>query len=148
VLVHLIGSAVSIDNQYQAKIAQHVVKEYLMSENPNPQPDLTSQFRDLGDQLKNLLQTAWDSDEAQQVKEELKIGMHELGRVATEAVEDFKTSEIGEKLKTEAEDFKSRVDSGEVEIKARDEISKALNMINTELQKAIDSFKPPAEPEA
>ncbi len=119
-----------------------------MSENPNPQPDLTSQFRDLGDQLKNLLQTAWDSDEAQQVKEELKIGMHELGRVATEAVEDFKTSEIGEKLKTEAEDFKSRVDSGEVEIKARDEISKALNMINTELQKAIDSFKPPAEPEA
>ena len=119
-----------------------------MTENPNPQPDITSQFRDLGDQLRNLLQTAWDSDEARQVKEELKIGMHELGRVATEAVEDFKGSEVGEKFKTEAEDFKSRVDSGEVEIKARDEISKAFNIINTELQKAIDSFKPPTEPEA
>ena len=109
----------------------------------NTQPDLASQFRELGDQLKNLLKTAWDSDEAQQVKEELKTGLHELGRAANEAVEDFKVSEAGEKLKAEAKDFKSRVETGEVEAKARDEISKALNIIHTELQKAIDSFAKP-----
>ncbi len=118
-----------------------------MSENPNPQPDLASQFRELGDQLKNLLQTAWSSDEAHQVKEELKTGLHTLGQAATEAVEDFKASEAGEKIRVEAQDFKTRVESGEVEAKAREEISKALNIISTELQKAIDSFKPAAEPE-
>jgi len=120
-----------------------------MTQNSQSQPDLGAQFRELGDQLKNLLQTAWKSEEAQQVKEELKTGLHELGRAANEAVEDFQASEVGEKIKTEAQDFKSRVESGEVETKTREEISKALAIFSTELQKAIDSFsKPKDDPEA
>jgi hypothetical protein len=120
-----------------------------MSENTNPQPDLASQFRELGENLKNMFQQAWESDEALKFKEELRTGLTELGNAATQAVDDFKVSEAGQKLKTEAKDFKSRVESGEVEAKARDEISKALSLINTELQKAIDSFKKPnSDPEA
>ena len=114
-----------------------------MSENTNHQPDLASQFRELGENLKNMFQSAWESDEALKFKEELKRGLTELGNATTQAVEDFKVSEAGQNLKAEAQDFKSRVESGEVEAKARDEISKALNLINAELQKAIDSFKKP-----
>ena len=115
----------------------------------NNQTDLASQFRELGENLKNMFQSAWDSEEAQNFKEELRNGLTELGNAATQAVEDFHVSEAGQKIKTEAEDFKNRVESGEVEDKAREEISKALNIINTELQKAIDSFSPPkSDPEA
>ena len=115
----------------------------------NTQPDLASQFRELGDNLKNVFQTAWESEEAQKLKEELKDGLTELGDATSQAVEDFKTSGAGETIKAEAEDLKARVHSGEFEARTRDEISKALNIINIELQKAIESFsKPKSDPEA
>ena len=85
----------------------------------------------------------------QNLKDELKDGFTELGTAATQAVEDFNLSEAGQTLKSEAEAFKSRVKSGETESKARQEISKALEIINAELQKAINSFSPTKpDPEA
>jgi hypothetical protein len=109
----------------------------------NKQPDLASQFRELGENLKLMFQTAWESDEAQHFKEEFKNGLTELGNAATKAVEDFNLSETGQKIKAEAEDFKARVESGEVESKVRDELTKALDLINTELQKARSKFNNP-----
>jgi len=120
-----------------------------MSENTTPQPDLADQFRELGENLKTMFQSAWESDEAQKFKEELKSGLTELGNATTKAVEDFKVSEAGQRLKNDADDLKARVESGDFEAKARDEISKALHTFNTELQNAIDSFsKPDSDPEA
>jgi hypothetical protein len=81
----------------------------------NTQPDIASQFRELGENLKNIFKTTWESDEAQTLKEELKNGLDELGNATVEAVEDFKVSEAGQKLKDEAEDIKARVESGELE---------------------------------
>jgi hypothetical protein len=119
-----------------------------MSENSNPQPDLASQFRELGENLKTMIQSAWESDEALQFKEELKSGLTELGDAATKAVEDFTVSDAGQRFKEEANDFKARVESGEFEVKTREEISKALSAFNKELQKAIESFsKPDSEQE-
>jgi len=109
------------------------------------QPDITSQFRELGENLKSMFQSAWESEEATKLKEEMKEGLAELGTAANQALEDFNVSEAGQKLKAETEDFKTRVESGEVETKARDEISKALNLINSELQNAIGSFSKPKE---
>ena len=104
------------------------------------QPDLTSQFRELGENLKSVLKAAWESDEAQQFKNELKDGLAELGNAASQAIEDFKVSEAGDRIRAEAEDFKSRVESGEVETKARDELSKVLDRINSELKKSHSQF--------
>ena len=106
----------------------------------NPQPDLADQFRQLGQNLKYMFQSAWESDEARKLKEEIKDGFIELGSAAEQAVDDFKVSEAGRNLKTEAEALKARFESGELEAETRQEISKALDIINTELQKVIDSF--------
>lgn len=104
------------------------------------QPDLISQFRELGENLKSVLQSAWESDEAQQFKEEITDGLEELGNAASQAVKDFNTSEAGARIRTEAKDIKARIESGELESKARSELSKVLDMINTELQKTQNSF--------
>jgi phenylalanyl-tRNA synthetase alpha subunit len=106
-----------------------------MSENPEPQPNLTDQFRELGENIKNFFQSAWESEESQKFRQELQNGLNELGKATNEAVDEFKASEAGQKFKAEAEDFKARVESGEVEAKARHEISKVLTLINTELGK-------------
>jgi hypothetical protein len=121
-------------------------KEIDMSE--KNQPDLASQFQEMGENIKKLFQTAWESEEAEKLKEELRNGLAEMGAVTKEAIEDFKESETGQKLKTEAEDIKARVESGELEAKSRQEISKALDLINKELQKVIQkSSKPKGDPE-
>lgn len=106
----------------------------------NPQPDLAAQFRELGQNLKEVFQSAWESEQAHQLKEELKEGFTEIGTATTKAIEDFSMSEAGRNLKSEAEALKSRLESGELEEKSRLEISKALHIINTELQKIIQGF--------
>jgi hypothetical protein len=119
----------------------------MSEENPNPQPDITSQFRELGENIKNFFHSAWESEESQKFRSELETGLNELGRATNEAVEEFKTSETGQKFKAEAEDFKNRVETGEVEQQARSEISKVLNFINQELSNLNDQIKPNAAPE-
>jgi len=106
-----------------------------MSDNPESQSDIPSQFRELGENLKSFFHSAWESEESQKLRQELKTGLDELGKATNEAVDEFRASETGQKLKAEAEDFKSRVETGEVEAKAREEISKVLSFINTELGK-------------
>lgn len=114
----------------------------------NEQPNLGSQFRELGENLKLMFQTAWESEEAQNFKEELRNGLTELGNAASQAIEDFNVSETGQKIKAEASDIKVRLESGEVESKAREELSKVLDLINEELTKARNSFsKPQSGPE-
>jgi len=115
----------------------------------NQQPDLISQFRELGENLKSVLQTAWESEEAQQFKEEIKDGLEELGNAASDAVRDFNTNEAGNRIRSEAKDIRARIESGELESKARLELSKVLDMINSELQKTRKSFsKSETDPEA
>ena len=104
-----------------------------MSEDPKTQPDITSQFRELGENLKNFFHSAWESEESQKLRQELKNGLDELGRATNEAVDEFKTSETGQKFKAEADEFINRVETGDVEAKAREEISKVLDFINQEL---------------
>jgi hypothetical protein len=122
-----------------------------MSDNPESQFDISSQFRELGENLKNFFHSAWESEESLKLRQELKNGLDELGRATNEAVDEFKASETGQKFKSEAEDFKSRVETGEVEAKAREEISKVLSFINAELgqlnQKVAQQPSEPVETE-
>ena len=114
----------------------------MSEENPNPQPDISSQFRELGENIKNFFHSAWESEESQKFRQELQNGLNELGRATNEAVDEFKTSETGQKFKTEADEFINRVETGEVEAKAREEISKVLDFINQELGNLNQKIKP------
>ena len=114
----------------------------MSEENPNPQPDITSQFRELGENIKNFFQAAWESEESQKFRQELQNGLNELGRATNEAVNEFKTSQTGQKIKSEADEFIHRVETGEVEAKARQEVSKVLDFINQELGNLNEQIKP------
>ncbi len=112
-----------------------------MSENENPQPDVASQFHELGENIKSFFQSAWTSEESEKFRQELQSGLSGLGKAVNEAVEDIKTSETGQKIKVEAEEFKTRVKTGEVEEKAREEVSKVLDFLNAEIGKLNEKMK-------
>ena len=102
--------------------------------------DLRDEFRTLGDNFKAMFTLAWESEERKYLQSELEDGMKELGNALNDLAEDFRTSNTGETIRKEVNEFSERVRSGEVEQKAREEILKALKALNVELEKAASKF--------
>jgi hypothetical protein len=111
-----------------------------MSDEPEPQEDvnswqLKSEFQHLGDNLKQLFVTAWESEERKNFQDELEHGLEDLGDSLKQTAKDFQDSETGQRVQAEAEDFRDRVQSGEVEEKVREDILTVLQRVNSELEK-------------
>jgi hypothetical protein len=112
-----------------------------------PADDIAAEFRQLGNHLKTILQTAWESEERKKFQQEVQAGLTELGDSLNKAITEFKTSPTGQRMKSDVEDFQTRLRSGEVETQAREELLTVLRKVNDELQKATSpKTKPPSEP--
>ena len=112
-----------------------------MNDTRLPEGDIRDEFRNLGDNLKSVMHTAWESEERKKLQQDIEAGLSELGNVLNQLADDFHTSESDKKIKSEVEDFGERVRSGEVETKVRQELLSALQLVNTELDKAIGKMK-------
>lgn len=121
-----------------------------MPDEPMPQEDtksqqLKSEFEHLGDNLRQLFVSAWESEERKNFQDELERGLTDLGDSLKQTAKDFQESETSQKVKSEAEDLRDRIASGEVEQKVREDILSVLHKVNAELEKIT---KPePEDPE-
>jgi uncharacterized protein YukE len=111
-----------------------------MSDEPMPQEDtksqqLKSEFEHLGDNLRQLFVSAWESEERKNFQDELERGLTDLGDSLKQTAKDFQESETGQQVKAEAEDLRDRIASGEVEQKVREDILSVLHKVNAELEK-------------
>jgi hypothetical protein len=97
--------------------------------------DIADELRALGKNLRDALQSVWESDERKKLEDEIRAGLADLGVTLNEAAGDFKHSPAGQQLKEDLHDFRRRVHSGEVSAKVHDELINALRMANTELSK-------------
>lgn len=106
-------------------------------ENPN---DIADEFRALGENLARTLRTAWESPERKKLQDEIEQGLAELTAKLRVEAETFQQSTTGQQLKSDLDDLRQRVQSGEAADKAREELLKALKIINTELEKAVSRW--------
>lgn len=115
----------------------------MTDDTPTPENELADELRNLGHNLKGILQTAWESEERRKLQNEIQAGLAELQKT----VADFATSPTGQRLKAEAQDLGGRVRSGQVESQLRSDLLAALRTINAELQKASKKGKdaPPSD---
>lgn len=97
--------------------------------------DIADELRLLGKNLKDALQSVWESDERRRLEDEIRAGLADLGVTLNDAAADFKRSQAGQQLKDELSDFRRRVNSGEVSTKVHDELINALRLANIELSK-------------
>jgi len=117
-----------------------------MSDQPqNESNDIADELRQLGKNIKEALRGAWESEERQKLQDEIKGGLAELGNMLNQAADDFKSSQAGQNIKADINDFKERLRTGEVESKVRSEILEALQTANRELKRATQSRRPPEE---
>lgn len=111
-----------------------------MSEQTPPEGDLRDEFQNLGQNLKRVINTAWESEERKKVQGDIQDGLDELYQAINKMINEFKVSETGKKVIEEVDDFSERLRSGEVRDQAREGVLTALKKMNTELEKAADKF--------
>jgi hypothetical protein len=123
-----------------------------MNENPKPEENLTDEFRSLGENLINAISAAWERPERKKFQKEIEDGLTELTQTLKKEADTFKESPTGQQLKSDVEDLRQRVNSGEAEAAIRSELLKALQTVNVELKKVVtriqkeDSSAEPGEP--
>ena len=105
-----------------------------MTESPEPN-ELKDEFRKLGENLVDNLKALWEHPETEEIRSEFKQGLHQLGDNIHQLANDFSESPTGKKLQQDAQNFGEKVRKGEVEAKVRNELMRALNAINAELEK-------------
>ncbi len=125
-----------------------------MSDQPPQEENLADALHKLGENLVQTLQTAWDSPERKKLQQEIEAGLNDITQTVKRQVDDFNQSPTGQQLKADIEELGERVRSGEAEAQLRQELLKALKLINTELEKATDRLRkvggsetPPTEAE-
>jgi len=111
-----------------------------MNEDQTPKNDILDEFRTLGENLASTLRSIWDSPERKRLQNDVEEGLAELNNTLNKEVESFRESDTGKRLQSDFDDIKQRVSSGEASERAREELRKALEFINTELSKFSESF--------
>jgi hypothetical protein len=107
-----------------------------MNDEPGSEGNLTDEFRTLGRNLLNTLHAAWERPERKNLQQEIENGLSELMDTLKSEAGNIASSPTGQKVKTEAEDLRQRVQTAEVDTAIRSELLKALQTVNAELKKA------------
>jgi hypothetical protein len=116
------------------------------NENKSPNDNIGEQLNELGKNLRDALQTAWESEERRKLQQEIEDGLANLGASLSQAATEFSNSHTGKTLKEDVKDLHERWRTGEVGSKARAEIVDALHKVNDELKKATRrNPAPPAD---
>jgi hypothetical protein len=102
--------------------------------------DLGDELRALGENLRSVFQAAWVSDDRRRLQADLERGLDELATSLRSAAREFGESETGQRLKEDMHDLGERLRSGEVESKARQDLTDLLRRLNDELGRAAASW--------
>ena len=80
-----------------------------------PQEDLKDQFRNLGENLKNVLNSAWESQERKNLQKDIQDGLNEVGEIVEGLMVSFRDSEAGQKFMAGMDDLSEKYQSGEMQ---------------------------------
>lgn len=110
--------------------------------NDNSSPNLGEDIRELGKSLGDFFKSAWESEERKEMEEGITGALQEVANTFQQLAAELTNGETSQQLKTEYEDLKQRVDSGQFKEKARGEFSKAIQQIKEELDDISSKWKP------
>ena len=109
---------------------------------PTPN-DLVDELRSLGDNLREMFASAWNSAERQRLQQDLEEGLADLKTSLNRATDEFQASPAAKTIKEELSDLNERLHTGEVEATVRREVLNALRLANEGLKKAAEHIKTP-----
>lgn len=104
--------------------------------------DIVDELKGLGRQFAETLRTAWNSEERQRVESEIRDGVKSFVDEVDKVIREARESDVASKVRTEATEVKTRVETAELGRKARDTFIQGLHWLSEELGKLADQFAP------
>jgi soluble cytochrome b562 len=114
--------------------------EGLKGEEKGSANNVTEALRNLGQQLANTMQAAWDSSERKEIEKELREGMQQFAAEVDKAFNQAKTSPAGQRAQEEAAELKESFEKGELAPKIQSNLVQGLHWLSDELGKLADQF--------
>lgn len=105
--------------------------------------EVSDALRDLGRQFAETIQSAWNSQERKEFEKEVREGVNRFGEEVNKVFNEARQSPTAKKVKEEASEVRTRVESGEVTRKARSGLVEGLQWLSQELARLAEQFSPP-----
>ncbi len=102
--------------------------------------DIANELANLGRQVAETLQNAWQSDERQKVEAQIKTGVESFASEIDKALNEVRQGGMGQKIRAEATQVKTKVESGNVGEKAGMGFAQGLRWLSAELGKIADKL--------
>lgn len=126
------------------KVERIVIEEEdLDPKEGKPGIDVTAEFQQLGQQLGETLQSAWESDERKRIETEVREGVRSFVAEIDKVLQGVRTSDSTSKLREDAVGAKAKVDESELGQKAREGIVEGLRWLSVGLNELAVKFAPP-----
>jgi hypothetical protein len=112
--------------------------------------DIVEEFKRLGRQFADTLETIFTSDEVKRVETEVRAGMRSFADEVDKAFQQAKDSPAAARMKEEASSVKGRVETGDLGRQAQEGLVTGLRWLSNELDKLAGQFdrdKAAVEPE-
>jgi len=105
-----------------------------MAEEKKSKDEIGNEFEKLGENIRQVVQGAWESEERKRIGKEIHDGLIEIGETFTRLGEEFVENPGVQRVREEVDDFSERIQSGEVVQKINDDLVSLLQTINQNLE--------------
>jgi len=105
-------------------------------------PDVVAEFKKLGRQFAETIESVWNSEERVRVESEIREGMHSFADEVDKVIREAKSGQTAEKLQGEASNIKARAESSDYGMMARDTVVQGLSWLSEEFGKLAEQFAP------
>jgi hypothetical protein len=105
-------------------------------------PDVVEEFKRLGRQFAEAVESIWNSEERVRVENEIREGVHSFADEVDKVIREARSGETAEKLQGEAANMKARAESSDYGTAARDTLVQGLSWLSDEFGKMAEQFAP------
>ncbi|MGC8837746.1 MAG: hypothetical protein ACP5UM_04945 [Anaerolineae bacterium] len=111
------------------------------------EPDLERELAELGRRLTQAAQTAWETEEARRLRQEVKAGLEKLLAELEQGVERAREHPTTQKVQEEVEEMLESARRGKIAQEVKEGITQALRSLNAELDRLIQRLEETQKPE-
>lgn len=115
-----------------------------MSDQKKTGNQVGDEFIKLGENLRDVITSAWESEERKKVTDEVKTGLNQLVATFSQLADEFSRSETGQSIQAELDEFNERVKTGDIQNKISEDVVNVLQRVNDELRKAAGKWSHPS----
>jgi hypothetical protein len=123
-------------------VEEEDVDQLKAGEKKSQEPDLVAEFQTLGRTFAEAFESAWNSEERKRVEQEVRAGVQSFADEVDKVIREAKGSPAGERMKSEASEMASKVESSDIGRRALEGISQGLTWVSVEMGRLAEQLQP------